>query len=81
MANNRTPVLLIGFNRPDFLAISLKELAATGRNIYIAIDGPRDNSDLEEVIKSRQLAKEFAEVNCELQNTFLWFREKNSEIL
>ena len=77
MADNRTPVLLIGFNRPDFLAISLKELAATGRNIYIAIDGPRDNSDLEEVIKSRQLAKEFAEVNCELQNTFLLFREKN----
>jgi hypothetical protein len=77
MVDNRTPVLLIGFNRPDFLAISLKELAGTGRDIYIAIDGPRDNSDLEEVIKSRQLAKEFAEVNCELQNTFLLFREKN----
>ena len=77
MADHRTPVLLIGFNRPDFLAISLKELAGTGRDVYIAIDGPRDDSDLEEVVKSRKLAKEFAEVNCELQNTFLLFREEN----
>jgi len=77
LSDSRAPVLVIGFNRPDLLSASLEELSETGRNVYIAIDGPRNISDQEAVNKSRIIAKNFAANNYETQNTFLLFREKN----
>ena len=38
----RTPVLVIGFNRPDHLTVLLERLrAVTPQRVYFAVDGPR----------------------------------------
>ncbi len=42
----RTPILLIGFNRPDLFKVVLKTiLKQNPEKLYIAIDGPRNEED------------------------------------
>ena len=38
-----TPVLVIGYARPDLLRKSLENLSGSGRDVYIAIDGPKSS--------------------------------------
>ena len=50
------PVLVIGFNRPDHLNQVLIRLREIGvKNIFAAVDGPRDSSDDEAVRACRKL--------------------------
>ena len=67
-----TPVLLIGFNRPDSTLLVIEALRAIGaRNIYFSVDGPRINSesDIVRVKKVRELAAKF-DWGCELKIKF-----------
>jgi len=42
---NKTPICVIGFNRPDLLSNLLSCLPDDGRNVYISIDGSRNLQD------------------------------------
>jgi hypothetical protein len=53
------PVLLIGFNRPDLLSRSLEKLGNSRRDIYISVDGPRNERDFKAVNATKDLAREF----------------------
>lgn len=46
MANSSIPVLVIGFNRPKFLAALLENLKENRiRNVYVSLDGPRNRRE------------------------------------
>ena len=67
-----TPVLLIGFNRPDSTLLVIEALRAIGaKNIYFSVDGPRINSesDIVRVKKVRELAAKF-NWSCDLKIKF-----------
>ena len=55
-----TPVVLFAFNRPDALRRSLAALAAADlaaeTDLYIRLDGPRDEADAEKVAAVREIA-------------------------
>lgn len=57
------PVLVIGFNRPDFLEKTLQGLLFLDRKIYISIDGPRNSHDENKVKKTIEIAEEFSKLN------------------
>jgi hypothetical protein len=59
MDEELSPVLFIGFNRPDLLSKSLEKLQYSKRTIYISIDGPRHEHDLVAVSESKKLATDF----------------------
>ena len=48
---NRLPILLIGYNRPDFIVQRLKEISTVlnhcSTTVYISIDGPKTLQDVE----------------------------------
>ena len=68
------PVLVIGFNRPDHLSQVLNRLREVGvRNIFAAIDGPRDASDEKAVRACRDL---ITDINW-AQNVSTNFQEGN----
>ena len=54
-----TPILIIGFNRPDRLRAVLAAVAeAAPSRVYIAVDGPRSPADLAMVAATREAAEE-----------------------
>jgi hypothetical protein len=62
--NFRTPVLVIGYNRWDFLSKTLNSVAAAGPSkVYIVIDGPKSDSfeDQKQVIQCQVISKKFQE--------------------
>jgi hypothetical protein len=61
LVNSQTAILLIFFNRPDLVKISLKRLKESNRNIYISIDGPRNESDQPLVNECISLGETFAQ--------------------
>jgi GR25 family glycosyltransferase involved in LPS biosynthesis len=77
VVTKKAPVLVIGFSRPDLLSASLQKLVGSGRPVYIAIDGPRNQSDVEAVNKCRELARNFSDSNCAFQTVKLLIRETN----
>lgn len=56
-------VLVIAFNRPDLLKKCLQQIPKDGREIYIAIDGPRDSIEEVTVRKSHKVAQDFISKN------------------
>jgi hypothetical protein len=69
----QSPVLLIGFNRPDRLRAALDSIRdAAPRELYIAIDGPRGDSDEPRVAACQAIAREVA-----WAPTHTLFRPKN----
>lgn len=70
------PILLIGFNRPDYMAAQIATLRpARPAKIYFAVDGPRADRP-EEVALCRQVqdCKKLVDWPCEVKTLF---REKN----
>lgn len=70
------PILLIGFNRPDFMANQIAEIKSVcPRRLYIAVDGPRANrvEDVECCRKVRECVK-LVDWPCEVKTLF---RENN----
>lgn len=54
----REPVLVIAFNRPDHLRVLLDRLREVGvENIYVSIDGPRDERDTAAVTQCQELVR------------------------
>lgn len=65
MPSEVSPVLLIGFNRPELLAAQLETLARHGvTRLYISLDGPRKDRPIEatESAKTKRLAEEFKKI-------------------
>lgn len=70
------PILLIGFNRPDFMAEQITAVrGATPKKIYIAVDGPREGRS-DEVEKCRAVREcvKLIDWPCEVKTLF---RERN----
>ena len=70
------PVLLIGFNRPDFMAVQIAAVrAARPTRLYIAVDGAREGwpDEAEKCRAVRECAK-LVDWTCEVKTLF---REKN----
>jgi hypothetical protein len=63
-----TPVLLIGFNRPQEITTVLDKLRLIGeRSIFISIDGPRGLNDNNQVEQVRSIIKDFSkDITCEV---------------
>ena len=60
MVDSQTAILLIFFNRPDLVRISLDTLRGSNRNVYISIDAARNNLDEPYVQECISLAKTFS---------------------
>ena len=70
------PVLLIGFNRPDFMVAQIDAVRpARPSRLYLAVDGPRDNrpEEAEQCRKVRDCEK-LVDWPCEVRTLF---RERN----
>jgi glycosyltransferase involved in cell wall biosynthesis len=71
------PIIIFAFNRPSHLAGLLKSLSQNKEfaesEVYIYVDGPRDNSDLKLVQETREVAKGFSGMKAKK----LVLREKN----
>ena len=70
------PVLLLGFNRPNFMAAQITAVkTATPSKVYIAVDGPREDRPDEAALcqQTRDCAK-LIDWPCEVKTLF---REKN----
>ncbi len=68
------PVLVIGFNRPERLSSALAAVAASNpKSLYIAIDGPRSETDTSAVAATRAVA----EAMTGPFETHLRFRDNN----
>jgi hypothetical protein len=56
------PVILFGYNRPDLFKVTIDSLKANGlanyTDLYIFIDGPRNDADVPKVQEVRRLAEE-----------------------
>ena len=64
----KTPILIIGFNRPRNLKKLSKAIdMSDSRRIYISIDGPRDISDADKVNQVRDVVKNFVRENSKAQ--------------
>ena len=70
------PILLLGFNRPDFMAAQIAAIKkARPRQLYIAVDGPRaEKPDETELCRKVQDCTTLIDWPCELKTLF---REKN----
>ena len=70
------PVLLIGFNRPDFMAAQIAAVrAARPARLYVAVDGPRsDRPDEAEKCRAVRECVKLVDWPCEVKTRFL---EKN----
>ena len=70
------PILLIGFNRPDFMAAQIAAIRPVRpAKLYVAVDGPRDGRS-DEVDKCRAVQEciKLVDWPCEVKTLF---REKN----
>ena len=70
------PVLLIGFNRPDFMAAQIAAVrSAKPVRLYVAVDGPRPGREGEdEKCRAVRECVKFVDWPCEVKTLF---REKN----
>ena len=70
------PVLLIGFNRPDFMSAQIAAVrAARPARLYVAVDGPRpDRSGEAEKCRAVRECVKLVDWPCEVKTLF---REKN----
>lgn len=70
------PILLVGFNRPDFMAAQIEAIrAAQPGKVYIAVDGPRDGrADEAEKCRAVRDCATTIDWSCEVKTLF---REKN----
>ena len=70
------PVLLIGFNRPDFMAEQIEAIRpAAPARLYVAVDGPRaDRPDEAELCRGVRECVKLIDWTCEVRTLF---REKN----
>ena len=63
MTTQLAPIVIFAFNRPNHLAGLLRSLAQNREfaksELYIYVDGPRDNSDLKLVEETRDVARNF----------------------
>lgn len=73
---NCAPILLVGFNRPDYMAAQIDALRqARPSKIYIAVDGPRAEEPAEvELCRKVQNCVKLIDWPCEVKTLF---REKN----
>ncbi|HSV88427.1 MAG TPA: hypothetical protein VLH61_07275 [Bacteroidales bacterium] len=71
-----TPVLLIGFNRPDTIKVSFDYIRKTKpQKLYVAIDGPRNNKPGEQEL-SNQVLRITRQIDWNCDAKYL-IREKN----
>ncbi len=64
----KSPILLILFNRPDQTEELLKSIKlAEPKNLYIGIDGPRNNDDQEKINDILNLIKKYIDFECDLK--------------
>lgn len=70
------PILLIGFNRPDFMAAQIAAVrAARPARLYVAVDGPREGRpDEAEKCRAVRECVKLVDWPCEVKTLF---REKN----
>ena len=70
------PVLLIGFNRPDYMAEQIAAVRpARPSRLYISVDGPRsDRPEEGELCRKVRECAELVDWTCEVKTLF---REKN----
>ena len=69
-----SPVLLIGFNRPNYIKKAIEALRKVKPSkLYFAVDGPRSDSEAEKVLQTQECIK-LIDWECNI-NTL--FREKN----
>jgi hypothetical protein len=58
-------ILVLGFNRPELLERTLDALriesSLADSNLFLSLDGPRDNKDFEAVSKSKSVVDQFAD--------------------
>lgn len=77
MTTQLAPIVIFAFNRPNHLAELLKSLSQNKEfaqsELFIYVDGPRDNSDIKLVQETREVAKSFS--GMEAKN--LVIREQN----
>ncbi len=74
---NGVPVLLVGFNRPDFLMDRLKEILSWDPpHIYISIDGPKRDGDQE----SSKIISQYLNKFKTNENMTIWIHKKNQGI-
>ena len=75
-ANQRAPILLIGFNRPDFMRAQIDAVrSAKPARLYVAVDGPREErpDEAARCAEVRECVK-LVDWPCEVKTLF---REKN----
>lgn len=71
------PVLIIAFNRPLGIQLILEQLRIAGiRKVYIAVDGPRNDSDIRNTTETRDMVLRYSS-DKEFDINFI-FREKNA---
>ena len=77
MSMHLSPVVIFAFNRPKHLSRLLDSLSQNMEfaesELYIYVDGPRNNADLKLVEETREVAKQFSGVNVKS----LVIREEN----
>lgn len=77
MTSQLAPIVIFAFNRPNHLAELLKSLSRNKEfaqsELFIYVDGPRDNSDIKLVEETREVAKCFSGVKAKN----LIIRERN----
>jgi hypothetical protein len=67
-----TPVLLLGFNRPDRLSGLIQSLRSTRpQRVYVSIDGPRDRPGEEELVRDTQDRVKEIDWPCDIRQRFL----------
>lgn len=70
----KSPILLIGFNRPDYMVETLNSLRKVRpEKIYFAVDGPRHPDEKQKVTDTQECVK-LIDWDCEIKTLF---REKN----
>ncbi len=76
LAFDCAPILLVGFNRPDYMAAQIDALRrARPRKIYFAVDGPRAEKPAEvELCRKVQDCVKLIDWTCEIKTLF---RDKN----
>ena len=77
MSELNAPVLTISFNRPDLTLKSLDRLLGTSRTIYIAIDGPRSDSESILTTECQKIAMEFESAQSRFSEVKFLFHTNN----
>jgi len=70
---NKTPILILGFNRPNLLIALIKKIGIfKPEKIYISIDGPRKNNNSDKILIEKIKNEVLKEIswNCVLNTKF-----------